>query len=310
MRFLALLLTLAACAKAPDKPERLPATDSVRELYDQTADRLMAEFLEDGQVVSRKPDGSPEHVGDSLIWTGVAIGVLPCHLAEVVADRLALRIRDNGGELVRFEPLPEEYVAGREISFDGVSGVLFGLARYRARCQSDGVDRGFLTARRDYVARNDNRIHHNVDARIPAEFTFTEQALYHAYGLEGRPHDDRMHVLLLQLAGWTQAVKASRAACYRANLAWMHTSALEALGYSFGAAERGLLCQAAEGLDLPQWEHYCSRSMSLTSFVDAWQFDRAEFQLQRCSWEHEEPRGRRYPGLDLLLALTELYDLR
>jgi len=271
-------------------------------MYQGAVDRLVGEFLEDSQVVSRKVDGSAEHVGDSLIWTGVAIAVLPCDKAEPIATRLAQRIVDQGGELRRFEPLPQEYVGGREISFDGETGVYFGLARFVRRCNGATRIKPAFALRQSYVDRFEGRLHENSSAFVPDEFTFTRDAISHSLGLRGAPSRDRLLILEQQIAGWLTSVKLAKSACFRANLAWLHIRAIEELGYSISDQGRWAICESQRGLGLAHWSAWCGDAEALDAFVAGFQWNEYEFAHQRCpAWEAPDGKeGLKTPGLDYL----------
>lgn len=309
-----LLLTtaiiLAGCQKPKDTPPLADPTLEAKDLYAYYSERLSRDFLEDGQLISRDPSGAAEHVGDSLIWTGVAVGVLPCDKASGMAERIARRLVDNAGELVRFEPLPEEFKGGNEVSFDGITGVYFGFSRLFLRCGYDASYESAFRARQSYTEGINGRLHRNVAQTIPSQFTYAEQLLQSRMGLAGEPSKDRLYVLEQEIAAWMLAVKTNHAACFRANLGWMYIAIVEALGQEISPIGRRSICSASNGLQLPQIDNWCGRG-GMHEFVDSFVENQWEYKLQRCSgWEGEaDGDGLSTPSLDLLLALTELYKL-
>ncbi len=250
--------------------------------------------------------GGAQRVGDSLIWTATAIGVLPCEDAARLVDRLVLRLEQNGGLLVRYEPLPAEYADGNEISFDGETGVEFGLARFLTRC-GDAADRGRLAAawrlRLDAVAAAGGHLHPNVDATVPGAFKLTGDALAHELGLGGAPARDRHLAFEAEAAAFIGATVLARASCFRLNLAYEHLSALEAMGFSSSGPGRQALCAATDGVGVLTWDHWCGRP-GLEAYAAEFHDDT---RLQRCDYQGAENDEFAGPGVHYLWALRILY---
>src|SRR5688500_14090048 len=102
------LIAMTGEAFAEDEPalffgQALPLPEDVT-AYDERAralsERLMEELQEGGYVVSRWSDGSPEHVGDSLIWSGLAMAVLPCDAGRPILDAILRSLEERGGAFV------------------------------------------------------------------------------------------------------------------------------------------------------------------------------------------------------------------
>ena len=129
------LFFILSCGKS--KPVDKVDDSQSLPLFVKYQDRLLGEFLTDGFVVSKGQHGEIEDQGDSLLFTGLALGVLDC---EVIGSRFFLapfdRMQDNfSGYLVRIDPLPEEYRQGNNfISRDGATGALYGLQLAKRRC--------------------------------------------------------------------------------------------------------------------------------------------------------------------------------
>lgn len=303
------LNALVACGRGRGRarPEAMPASVDDTRLHAEAVERF-ARFLDDGQVVSRVGD-APEHVGDSLIWTGVAIGALPCDAAAPLVARLTERLEANGGLLVRYEPLPEDKVGGGEITMDGETGLYFGLGRYVTRC---GVPDRLAAAwrlRQDAQAAAGGRLHPNVTSIMPDQFTFTRDAVSYALGIRGEPSVDRLYVLEQEIAAWMVATVRERAACYRLNLGYLHIAAVEAMGYRVSDVGRLTLCAATGSAGIATWDHWCGRG-GLSEFVEAFEWNRFEFKHQRCAYEEPDGReGLETPALDLILALSILHAL-
>ena len=296
------LVCIFACSAEP-KPAPEDPTDEVHVTYAETVDRLVSRFLHEGQVVSRDDDGSPQHRGDSLLWTGMALGVLPCDRIADVESALGANVEANGGHVVRFMPLPEEYRGGREASLDGELGLLWGVAQYAKRCGT--YPAWFAT---HYAALAANGWVYPGAARLHPEFSYVLDVIAHGAGLRGRPDPRRGVLLGAEVAAWAAATKAAQAAAYRIHLGWLALSAVEAAGEEIGEA-RAMYCAATDGAGMPLVNEWCGKS-GLADWLSTFQFDAYEYALQRGPWESQDGRpGLSTPALDRLVALTQLYNL-
>ncbi|HYF59230.1 MAG TPA: hypothetical protein VEA81_09755 [Burkholderiaceae bacterium] len=309
----AVLLALFAaggCAHAPrTAPPGAPADGAV-ERYRAGVARLVAGHLDDGQVVSRNADGAAAHRGEALIWTWTLIGTLGCEDGAPLLARALERLRSNSGALYRYEPLPDEYVGGNEVSLDGEIGYWYGVARRLARCPAD---RELLAEawqlRQAAVDGAGGRLHPNVAQSAYAELSAVRDQVAYALGLRGEPAADRLEVLGGQLAAWAGAVAAAKAPCYRWNLAWLLVRTLEAAGRSLPGGGRNAFCAVTAGGDVPTVDHWCGRP-GLAEFLAGYVANSWEYRFQRCgAWEAPDGAGLATPGLDELVALRELYVL-
>jgi hypothetical protein len=265
--------------------------------YDAAVSRLMA-FERDGWIVSLK-DGQPEHQGDSLLWTGIALGVLPCDKAEIFADALRSMLVDNSGYLVRYMPLPEEYMGGREVSFDGATGFYYGLAANLVRC-------GSADSWRDYWSLHNRRLpilHPNTPGvDVVPEFTVLQDYISHLLGQRGKPHKDRVRILEKEIELWARAVVLQRASCYRIHLGWLYLRSMESLNV-LSAKGKYKFCDATDGVGIPLIDHWCGRS-----HIAEWNYveNDWEYRHQRCgAWETPDGKpGLETPGLDAVIAYS------
>ena len=305
---LALLFWLiVSCGRAADEPADQSAEDSQRARFAAAAARLLA-MTEDGQVVSRTPEGYPAHQGDSLLWTWTAIAALGCDEGRPLLAAALSRLRAAGGYHVRFEPLPAEYQGGNEISIDPEIGFWFGVASRWRRCPEDrdALAEGWQL-RQSAIAHADGRIHPNVATTILPGIDAVRDQITWAMGLGPAPSGGRLGLLGAELSGWATAVVTVRAACYRLNLAWTSIRALEEAGGAIAGRWRDAFCRATAPAGIATVDHWCGRG-GLEEFVGSFEFNRWESALQRCSgWETPDGQGLETPGLDLIVAMRELY---
>lgn len=305
MRLLAVVISallLAHCAKAPDQPEPSPAPGAVSRLFAEASQRLTAGYLEDGWVVSRLEDGTPEHRGDSLIWTGMAVGVLSCEDGAPVRDALLKALNDDAGKLKRHPLLPDS------VSMDGALGLYWGVAKRVKRCPSELPSwQDAFKKHRAYLADHGGLLNAASSARLEGDFDAALDGLLNLLGLAHPPSSERRHRLGTQAAAWAFATLAKRAACFRAHLGLLALQTLETVDLPTSDAGRDAFCQATAGGGLVTTDHYCGRE-GLPAWVDAFSFNAREFAHQRCSWESPDGRaGLTTPGLDLLVAIRQAH---
>jgi len=307
MRFLLCLLFTFGCAKAEDKHEPEPPTDPIVEQRNSVVNRLINNHVVDFAVVSRAIDGSTEHEGEGLIWAGVALQSLTCDEGFFIELAIRDMITRHGGALVRIEPLGE-YAGGREITADGAIGLYAGIAARIKKCP-DTLAAWSQTMRlhKDFLDTHRGVLHPNVDAKVPAEFTFSRDLLFHKLGLAGMPDSDRSHILESQLVVWAWGVKKAKAACFRLNLSMLAVETNEALGLAPSQNFRNLWCAATNGTDVPLVDHWCGRK-SIHDYIASFKTDEWEYRHQRCgAWETPDGDGLYTPSLDLLRALSVGY---
>jgi hypothetical protein len=165
-------------------------------------------------------------------------------------------------------------------------------------------------AKHENFSRPDGQLNPKSDAKLPKEFTYVRDLLASRLGAAGRPSDDRLRALEVQIAGWATAVKTSRSACFRINLGYQALKTIHELGGPISAPGKDAFCDATAGTDLPTVDHYCGRQ-DLGAYVNAFHWDEWEFRHQRCpGWESADGKpGLATPGLDLAEALKEKYAL-
>jgi hypothetical protein len=299
------ILVLTACSKAADKPEPLPPTPPVEQVYAETIDRLESSFLDTGWVVSKK-HGEPYHIGDSLIWSGLYLYAAPCDRAQATESALLNMLQDTDGYLYRHPTL------STEASLDGALGLWLGGAYRAFKCGSPSWPTAFKT-HHNWLQDNDWELNPHSSAKAYPEFNYLP-ALISARlnGAEAAPTYTRLNTIEIEVAAWAQAVKSTKAACYRAHLGWLALVTAEVAGENISANGRNAFCGATDGLDLPVIDHWCGRP-GLEEYLAGFEYDKWEYRHQRCGgangWEYPDGGEAETPALDRLMALRVGYDL-
>lgn len=304
IRFALMASLVAACGKAEDRHDQLEASPPDVAKFDAAADRLLAEHLDEGFVVSRHPDGSPEHLGDALIWTGVALGSLDCDRGAVLERALLTMLEEMEGGLYRHPAL------ANKISLDGALGLYNGVAHRLSTCPASAAKwTAALTSHREHMATSGDRLNPLSSTKMPEAFTYVRDLLFWKVGIRGKPDSSRRDALLSQLGAWTLAVKMSKAPCFRIHLSYLAIDAIEALDGNIPGSARNQFCGASKGTDLPLIDHYCGRD-ELSGWIDGFQYNEYEYRHQRCGgWESPDGKGLATPAVDLLKAMKTAYKL-
>lgn len=278
---LALIALVTACGRQDAEP-RVDAPTEIVAKFDEASGRLLAMTEPHGWVVSRWLDeGAVEHTGDSLLWTGVALGVLACGGGEAPEDALVAMLTD--GNLYRH---PSE--AAREASLDGQLGLWWGIIKRVERCPE---------SREKWAAALENY----EPVNVPEAFNVVLEEARYRVGIGAAPSAVRVSGLAHIVAGWASVVVASKKAGFRLHLGWLSLSAL--------GADNGSYCAATRGAGIPLVEHFCGRE-PLFDWIDQFQYDVWEYRHQRAKWEDPDGKpGLATPGLDLLVAIRESYNI-
>lgn len=299
MKLLALALLFAGCGKEPKNPEATPSGKIPAGLVEYAESRLLGRFVEDGQVVSRLSDNSPDDRGDSPLFTGIAIGSLGCEKGAPLMGRLKRRIAENDGELERYEPW-EGSVGANRWSWDQEAGITYAFAKRAARCPDEGVSTALhWSIRQEAIARQGGRLHPDEDAQIPPYFDYVQDVVSHKLGLGGSPHPDRQRLFELAAVTWTAGVVAARSECYRIHLAFRSLLTAEAVGRPVGGHGRSRFCHHTRRVQIPTIDRWCGRP---ESYVASFQFNEWTYRHEKCPWQGG-PDGRadkESPAVDLL----------
>jgi hypothetical protein len=276
-------------------------------MFQDTVDRL-AVFDDQGFIVSRLKDGSPEHRGDALLWTGLALGTLPCdnQTALSLARGLRTMFRDLDGGVYRHPALPDK------ASMDGAIGLYWGLAKRSRRCSEEGYWADFAATHLKFLETHEVfRLNPSDPSSLTPFFDYLPRLLVAETAQENPPPRAMLLGMQQLTVAWTLATKAQRASCYRIHLALLSLETVETLGVSLDAAWRDAFCAAATAdLGLPTVDNFCGRE-GLVSWVDDFEEDKWEYRHQRCSaWETPDGKpGLKTPGVDLLVAIRAAYNL-
>jgi len=274
---------------------------SVSARYTEALDRLEAGFLDRGWVISRERDGTPTHTGDSLIWSGMLLAAVPCDRGVKTEAALIEMITDLGGALVRYIPTVGKV---RGASLDGALGLYRGIA-HRIKCPGKAdLWREAVRLHSEYVRTK--RDLHPTGATVPPGFTYVLERLARELGAGGSPDSDDLGLLRPALAVWAKSTVDMRKPCYRVHLGLLVHQALDDLGVS---PQHEHFCIAAKGGGMPLVDHFCGQPEPLLTWIEKFEYDRAEYFLQRCSFESEHTDGVLTPGLDLIVAIRTAYAL-
>jgi hypothetical protein len=304
-----IILILAACATngGDRKNEKRNPSDDIQAAYSQAVDRLKNDFSENGWIVSRHQDGNTEHEGDSLIWTGLAMASLPCADGEMFSRRMARMIDENDGAMVRYEPLGE-YAGGREISFDGATGLYFGIFQRIRQCPDEAqIWKATWQNHLTYLEENNWKLHPNADALVAPPFNVIRDYISYQLGLtDDIPSGVRLRSLEAAALTWSSAVIESKSSCFRVHLAFLYMLFLDDADLMLETAYDGF-CYATEEADIPAIDHWCDRK-NIDDWIKTFEYDLYEYRHQRCGgWEKPDGKSLKTPGLDLIFGIQLAY---
>lgn len=276
---LLILSMLCACSKAESQPENPPPIGTT---YIAAANRL-AGMLEDGWVVSRWADGTPRDRGDSLIFTGIAMGALSCADGAQPEAALAKMLRDNHGVPYRHPTIQDDY------SLDGLLGLWWGIAGRTKRCpETKELWAALLPEHEKAVA-------------IEPLFHTALQQVMADLGVAPQPSASDRGELGALVGGWAFAVVAKSHAAYRLHLGFLTLSLIDA------PHGKNVFCSSVPQAKIALLEQFCGRG-GLAEWQQAFAYNRFVYAFQRASWESEQvPAGLETSGIDLLVALRVLY---
>lgn len=275
--------------------------------YRETSRYLVANHLLSGWgVVSLKPDGSPEHLGEALLWAGTALWALPCADGDGIELGVLAMIDRLDGALERVEPIGE-YADGRQATLDGALGLFLGASRRVTSCGRADAWREPWGRMAAFQAAWNDRLNPGSTNRLELDFPFVRDFVSWKLGVGGEPADDRFAHLSSEIAGWAQGVALKRAAAFRVNLGLIAWQAIETAGGPRPSSNaRAVFCQAGASMDIPTVDSYCGHS-ALETYLADYQPDQYEYRHQRAKWESPDGNGNRSPRLDRLVAEVMAY---
>lgn len=246
-------------------------------------------FLDRGFVVSLK-DGAPQHQGDSLFFSGLALYSLSCKEGKPVADALLAMLTELDGGVYRH---PDQ--KDREPSLDGLLALYRGVAK-RISC---GEVEPWATAMKNHRAR--------MAASLPAEFNLVSDTISYKLGLSDEPDMARLHNLAVEVASWAQLVIAGKKACYRIHLGLLALQGMQDMGYPVSDLDRGKFAEVTNGLKMATIDHFAGRQ-GLDKFLTEFSYDQWQYKPQRCViWERQDGDGMAHPGIDYLVGYADLF---
>ncbi len=299
---------LVKCQKSKDPFPLLDALETDRLAFGVTSETLVSEFVEGGfGVVTRKPDGSSEHRGESLLWGGTSLWALSCEAGADISAAMAKMIEDQGGAMVRAEPIGE-YENGRQVTLDGAIGALLGIARRVQDCGEVELWRRPMELMIAFQDANGGRLHPDVESRLDDPFTYSRDMIAAVIGLRGPPPERMKRDLEKVAGGWPFAVQLAHMtgqgsdACYRVNLSLDTLLTIETLGEQVTSEGRNQFCANTTGMDIPTVDHYCGRK-DIGDYIGSYDPSAWEMRHQRCgAWESPDGDGNRSHQLDKLVA--------
>ncbi len=289
-----LLLASNACGKDKKQQEPQDPPARIQEIYDDAITRIVG-MLDQGYVVSRDP--APAHIGDALIWSGIALAVLPCAAGDPVESALLDMMNVLNGGLWRHYSLPDQ------ISLDGAIGLYRGIAHRITACP--GSKAKWIPALTAHLALN--KLNPSSETTWPGDFKYVpELALAVATG-GVHPDPSRLVALTGQVDAWTYGTVMAQEPCFRVNLGYQTLRTLEELGET---VHNGNFCAETQLAGLATADHWCARNDG-HAFIDNFVYNQWEYHPQRCTWEGlpDGKPGLETPALDLIEMIHESYTI-
>lgn len=264
---------------------------------------------EAGWLVVRTADGYRDE-GDSLTWSGEAMGV-SCAQAERTLAALEAMQDKEAGYYVRVDPLPVQYVDELNVvSRDGWISVAYGMTRVWRRCP-DLQARMAASWQRAQAAVGDSVwLHPNaLQALVLPSFRYLTDAI-DAFSQGDWPAASTARRLSFELAteATVHSVVASKSPCYPLHLVFSEILSLSAVGLPISTNAKRDLCEVTKSTGLINWRWYCQdESEAVESWLEKYRPNQLVYAHQRCSWESEDfPPEDTVASLDWL-TLRDLY---
>lgn len=299
--FTVIILTLFGCStKDPvHNPEggywKLPPTEDVE-------DRGYTERLLQHHVYGSGFVGSlGKFDGDSALFSGIAMGAVPCDKAEVFLHGFETMVEANDGGFVRNWPLDSEYVEkNNEYSKDQHVGVVFGLMSLKRRCPEYGdrvtdiwnKNQQFIEdTGGDYLHPNANLSKINQPIRV----------LNHLMSGKDINEGDIMDLEGFLIVG-AMGIGTAKTACYPVHLGTMAIVTMWLGGRPISKLGMDAFCEQTNGMDLPLTDFLCTR-ISARLWLETYIPNQWEYRHQRCgSWESSpDARESETHGVDYLI---------
>lgn len=302
--------------KIPDVPIPEPPTmkDDLPEAEDLSSvqEQMKAlyaripEFLEQGQVVSRTQDSIfsyPDDFGDSKLFSGIALGALPCDVGEPVLKAILDSINQRGGAIVRYEIL--DGYQDNQTSLDQVTGVMLGFTERARKCPADApAIQAAWNLHRQFVAANGGNMAPRVqkfgNINSPG-FKYGWELAGYILGTNDKPDDDDAAATELEILGMIQGVRAKKASCFNVHTALITILMAARNGHPIARATRFAICQEMKGMDIPLADWYCEEQ-SASVYLQSFKANEWAYRHVRCgAWESPDGNSEFHPGVDAML---------
>lgn len=309
------VLMLLSCGKHPSPPKTelpayykddIPPSESLGDLEGWAQglrDVLVSDFSPGGQVVSLNGKDH-DNIGDSRLFDGLALVVMGCEQGQKILDETLDSIVANNGQLLRYDPLPQEYVDNsNESSIDMATGVMWGLAERARKCPDDAERiKDVWRLHRDWVLSHGDRLAEKVQGyglvSVPG-FRWAWDLAGYLIGTNDKPGGkEAAEVDLIALIA---DVKRAKRSCYPIHLGLAQVLMATRAGHPMTKFGRWSVCQETKGLGIPLMDWFCERQAA-RDYLQGWQNSEWHYRHQRCSaWETPDGNGERHPGLDALI---------
>ena len=260
-----------------------------------------------GFVSSKWSDGSDEHEGEGILWSGVAMAFLPCHMGKGISKKMADLIVKNDGKVVRWlddQGSLGEYADGREITMDGTTGLYAGIAKRVVECGERSVWLKAMMAHKKWLDDNDGILYPDT-VKHPWPFNFVRDGIFWRLGLVNKPSGAKLRFMGVSATGWVTAVLASESAAFRVHLAWLHMWTADKLGFE---VSRDGFCYPAKKVGIPIVSSWCGSPGLNDEFMRSFEKNKWEYRHQRGKWETPDGRnGLDTPGLDFIVSYHSKY---
>lgn len=308
MKFIYVLLFsifFVSCGNAED--EDLPEEPStpIEEIYSQASQRLVDNFLENDRVVSRDKEKKPENIGDSLIFSGIALYALPCSLGDRIENQIISEIIAENGALMRHPILYRD-----DGNLDGALGLYFGISERIKRCGSKDKWKEAIKKHLEFVSSHDLKLNPKSDSKLEKYFDYVLYLLGSKIGVKTKPTDDIKFLLGLEITLWAKACVVSKKSCFRVHLGLLAFKTIENLGENIQDPVKIEFCKITDGIGMPTVDHWCNRG-DLKKWIDDFEYNEWEYRHQRCGlWEKPDANGFETPGLDFLVAIRTQFSTK
>lgn len=273
-------------------------------LFAEYQDRLLSDYLLDGFVVSKERNGGFSDQGDSLLFTGLTLGVLDCNRSQGLLLAFE-RMQDNfSGYLVRVDPLPDEYRQGDNfISRDGATGALYGLQLAKRRCPALSEKIDHILARWKNAVGDSLFLYPKSLAGIITPSFKTYWKVAHGIGISDLEYENYIVSGLVT----TGLIKSQRSACYPIHLQTLQHLTFEIMGRPIFKRNKDEFCALTKDMGLMLTDWYCGRNDDdLKSWISNPEQSKHVYMSQRCNWENSDGDDKLSPRVDFLVLYRHM----